>query len=484
MRNERLIHYHKNTNKVLTLGIRTNFLKDSYLPLEEIYCNNFLQKNSCLYSSVTGGYYHFKFNLNLSLNSILSLANATINLIIDLHSNKIFKGNLKSFNINLDSNGDVINSQELIQTFEFEYYLQPQEQLNLAFYHNQNRSLVLNFDSIEFSVFEITDKKYEESKELLTKKELEEKLINYLDIENLEQLPSKGSNVSFKDLKGIPNAFNPKSHEHLEYLKKFDFDSYKKYLKKTLDPVFKESHNHRNSEVLNGFWLEGDELIFNGKRVFNWENYLDSINSLSEEQEGLKEEVSDIHYDLLNVVPEEYFYDLSNHSRWELYPPQRWLFAQWSTVTFSGQHVIRGDTVYRDMTPSSEKWKFYPQVPGLYTVSFFLIFDFPAPDNYLPGDQINIRFGLFKNGSLYSILDHKWLFGSPFISWQTHFRSDIHGIDRILLELGDYIEIKVKHTYFSAIQPPFTLIYGYINIERSDTESTSVDVPVIPIQLQ
>lgn len=195
-------------------------------------------------------------------------------------------------------------------------------------------------------------------------------------------------------------------------------------------------------------------------------------------------EISDLHYDVLGMFEvEDYFYDLGNHTRWEANAEQHFYEGEWSTIMFDDPEIIKGDLVHLIYDPVNE-WRFYPQVPGLYTVSFFYIIDWSAA-GYAPGDIVTMNYSLFKNGFQYSVLDFNWLYATAIgLDLMSHFQGAFRGTDRIVLRLGDYINIKVKHTFDDGIQPPLDVSYGYINIERSDTYGREVDTTRIPPYFQ
>ena len=290
--------------------------------------------------------------------------------------------------------------------------------------------------------------------------------------------------VAFSDLVTTPAGFPPSPHTHSELLSEEEFIKFKnkiiEYIRKT-NPVL---HSHSNLDLLQGFYMDGQLLYFKGKRFMTYGDYLDL--SFLEDLLCTTHDLSDLHYDVLNLPPEEYFYDKGNNLRWEATEAQYLPPNVWSTLVFNAVEVIQGDLVVkvdRTLTVDGE-WKFYPQVPGVYNVNFFYLFDYQT-DGGVTGDRSDVRYGLFRNNILYSILDYKWLTLTELLSGFHHLRDSSQGTDKIVLKLGDFINIKVFHNYGLPIGvPALTKSYGYIDIERVDTESREISPTSIPAYLQ
>ena len=486
MRTERLVYTYTDSSIILLLQKRLSVARDVYLPLKEIYSNGILQSNSYIFSSEVGGYYHVKFSLSFSINTLLTLADTTVAILLNSYLNSQYKGNIGRVELNLDSSGVVTNTSALTQVYDFELYLEKGSHLNIAFQHEIDKSISLTISSVAIEIYEITDKKETTPDTLVSLSQLEGILQNYMQktsYTNPDGTIGIQKDIEFNKLKGIPAQFPAKEHQHPDLLSEVDFYSFRDKLISNLSEIRSTLHEHENLDVLNGFYTEGQLLYFKGKRFMNYQDYLGNIPQ-ADLWEILRE-ISDLHYDVLGTFePEDYFYDLGNHLRWEANREQYLYEGQWSTLMFDDSEQIKGDLAHVIHNPGFDDWRFYPQVAGLYTVSFYYILDFSAA-GYAPGDIITMNFSLFKNEVQYSVLDFEWLEATPIqLDLMSHFRFSFRGIDRINMRLGDYFNIKVKHTFDGGIQPPLELSYGYINIERSDTYGRDNENPNIPPEFQ
>lgn len=476
MRDELLIHSYSDTNIAMLLPRRLGSGHDVFLPLKQTYnVNNLLQNIPFIYSSLEGGYYHFRFKFVFSINSIADLSNGTIALLIQKYVNGNYIGGLDRIEYHLNGSGAVSNTTDLTQEYNFEIYLNKADHFNLAFSHEVFKSIALTISVLDIKIYQIADKKESLPSDLVTTSQLNEVLENFMkktSYENPDGTVGKQLAVSYENLKGVPFQFNPKDHTHPELLTNTEFLAVRNTILNYIEILRKYSHSHENFDVISGFYQEGQTLFFKGRRFMNYDDYL-ALNNAEDISELVKE-LSDLHSDVLNFPPEEYFYDLGNNLRWRANTDQTFNMGAWTTVLFSEFETIKGDLIY----DPAGIWKFYPQVPGIYTISFFYVFDY-GNDGLTEGDEYNIRYGLFRNGTIYSILDYDW----SKVDADYHFKSSCQGTDRIVLKLGDYIEIKAKHNLPYAIQPPLEMSYGYINIEKCDTYGKEIQVGTIPINL-
>lgn len=486
MRTERLVYTYSDSGIVLLLQKRLSVARDVYLPLKEIYSNGILQSNSYIFSSEVGGYYHVKFSFSFSINTLLTQANTTIAILVNSYLNSQFKGNVGRIELNLDSSGVVTNTLALTQVYDFELYFEKGSHLNIAFQHEIEKSISLTISSVSIEIYEITDKKETTPDTLVSISQLESILQNYMQKSsyiNNDGTVGVQKEVDYNKLKGIPAQFPPRQHQHPDLLSEADFYAFRDKLIKNLTEIRSTIHTHENLDVLNGFYTEGQLLYFKGKRFMNYQDYLGNVPQ-ADLWEVLRE-LSDLHYDVLGTFePEDYFYDLGNHCRWEANSEQTFYQDQWSTIMFDDSEQIMGDLVYSMHPITGDDWRFYPQVPGIYTVSYLFAIDWSAA-GYAEGDIVTMNHSLFKNDSQYSVLDFAWLYATaPGLDLMSHFRGVFQGTDRVVLRLGDFINIKVKHTFDDGIQPPLDMSYGYINIERADTYGRTNEEPRIPPYFQ
>jgi len=481
MRDELLVHNYSDSNLSMLIPKRLGEGHDIFLPLKQTYnANNLLQNIPFIYSSLEGGYYHVKLKFVFSINALLDLANTTIALLVLKYINGIYQGLLDRIEYNLNGSGVISNTTDLTKEYDFEIYLNKADHFNLAFSHEIFKSIALTISSLDIKIYQIADKKLQLPSNLVTQEQLASILENYMRKSSYINPDGSVGNqipVAYQDIKNVPSQFPPREHTHTELLSEIEFNKFKSAIVNYLEVLRKFSHSHDNFDVISGFYVEGQILYFKGRRFMNYDDYL-VLNSEQDIGELLTE-IGTIHWDILNFPPEEYFFDMGVNVRWIANPAQTFNFGAWSTLLFNYVEVIRGDLVYK----TSTKWKFYPQVPGIYTISFFYVFDY-GNDGLGTGTEYNIRYGLFRNGLQYSVLDYDiGVITGLQPDNNYHFRSSCQGTDRIVLELGDYIEIKVKHNLPMAIQPPLSLSYGYINIDRCDTYGKEVQAGIIPIAL-
>lgn len=484
MKDELLIQSYSDTNILILLPKKIGNASDVYLPLKEIYTSGNLQNNAYIFSSEFGGYYHIKLNFLFSIPTLLDLADQSISIFLNSYINGIFKGSIKRIEYLLDSSGVVTNTSDLTQEIDFEIFFEKGSHFNVAFTHDFFKSVPFTISSVEIKVYEIADKKTVIPTTLIHKTELDSSLQNYMqsgDFVNPDGTVGVIKPVALEEIKGLPSLFPPEFHEHSDLVKEDEFLEFRDKIINYLNSASEGFHTHGNMSLLNGFYLDGELLYFKGRRFMTFSDFED-ISAQENLKFGLRE-LSDLHYDVLNFPPEEYFYDKGNVTRWEATIAQDLFPNVWSTVVFSAVEVIRGDLVSRvaRVPPLvGGEWRFYPQVPGTYVVNFLYLFEYQTIGG-VTGDRSDVRYGLFRNGVLYSILDYKWLTLTELLSGFHRLRDSGQGTDKIVLKLGDYINIKIFHNYALPLQPPgMTKSYGYIDIERVDTISREISPTNIP----